>query len=378
MTTTEFISKIEARLRPFITTLPPLWLVRIYSNSRRIFIRHLVNDLPAEPVRIPEANRIKLWDIEFGCGLFNAAGMFKYGEGYELCAMQGAGAYLAGTTTSKKRNGNRKDTLHPFIAYPNSGAASNWMGLPNKGHSIVAGRLAKIERKPLCPVGISVSADPGESNYDTLKNLIAGMNQYYLAGVDFIELNESCPNVPGHKQCDTNNKSCLEDELVDRLEYISNNFLSKRGRNLPVIIKLSTGTAPELIPAIIDILTTLKFDGVNFGNTSTKYEYHKSSITDEEKWLFDFFVKRYGGGISGRPLKESSLNLSKTAVEYLKSQSISNEFHVIRTGGVESRADLKESSDAGVQMNQWFTGYFDNFSRFGHRLYSELFNSHVL
>jgi len=369
VTTTEFIAKIEGRLRPIITKIRPTLLVRIYSNSRRIFIRNLVKELPAKPIHIPETERLKLWDMEFGCGLFNAAGMFKYGEGYELCVSQGAGAYLAGTTTSKKRDGNYKDTLHPFISYPKSGAASNWMGLPNEGHSTVAGRLAKIERKPFCPIGISVSADPGESGIDTLKNLVEGMNQYVRAGVDFIELNESCPNVPGHVKGDG---QPLDKELIDRLEYVSREFLRKRSRNLPVIIKLSTDTDPDFIPAIIDTLTTLQFDGVNFGNTSTNYEDHKSLITDEDKRLFDFFVARYGGGVSGRPLKKLSLNLSGLAVKYLSSKSVRGEFHIIRTGGIESPADLKASAEAGVLLNQWFTGYFENFSRLGHRVYSEM------
>jgi hypothetical protein len=49
----------------------------------------------------------------------------------EVAARQGAGGWLAGSTTARPRAGNAGT---PFVPYPRSGAASNWLGLPNPGH----------------------------------------------------------------------------------------------------------------------------------------------------------------------------------------------------------------------------------------------------
>jgi dihydroorotate dehydrogenase len=87
---------------------------------------------------------------------------------------------------------------------------------------------------------------------------------------------------------------------------------------------------------------------------------------------FDFFTKSFGGGLSGRLLKENSLQLASHASAYLKSKDLSREFHVIRTGGIETKEDLLQSQAAGILLNQWFTGYFDQFAHFGHDVYKHI------
>ena len=48
-----------------------------------------------------------------------------------------AAAYLGGTGTWNARRGNEKDGIYlPFVPYPASHAASNWLGLPNDGDEI--------------------------------------------------------------------------------------------------------------------------------------------------------------------------------------------------------------------------------------------------
>ncbi len=46
---------------------------------------------------------------------------------------------------------------------------------------------------------------------------------------------------------------------------------------------------------------------------------------------------------------------------------------MVRTGGVESAADLRRSEDAGVALQQWYSGYFEAFARWGHAVYRELY-----
>ena len=72
-------------------------------------------------------------------------------------------------------------------------------------------------------------------------------------------------------------------------------------------------------------------------------------------------------------MKEDSLKLCSEAVKYVNSKHLPQEFHVIRTGGIETAEDILESEKAGISLNQWFTGYWENFSKEGHELYKKLY-----
>ena len=376
MTIIEAFSRIEHKIRPLWAKLPPGLATRIFTTGRKLFLQGFYADLPLEQIILSEDLNIKLWDIDFGNCLFNAAGIFKKGEGYELCAKQGAGAYLAGTTTAFPRNGNFKNGIrHPVASYTKSGIATNWMGLPNEGHEVVANRISEIRKIKFCPIGISIAAAPEQKGLDALNGLLMGFNVYNTAGVDFIELNESCPNViHEHSVIQINS---LDKSLINRLEYISSNFLNKRKRKLPVIVKFSADTNIEQVPALLDILITLKFDGVNFGNTSTTYNEYKDDIDKSELSLYKYFTKKFGGGVSGRVLKHKSYLLASSAANYIKMRNLRSEFHVIRTGGIENSDDIILSNKSGIALNQWFTGYFDSFAKYGHKVYRDVFEKLV-
>ena len=302
----------------------------------------------------------------------NAAGMFKNGEGYELVALQGAGAYLAGTGTWNSRKGNEKEGIYlPFIPYPKSHSASNWLGLPNEGDEVNSQRTAGLERIADTPVGWSIMGSPDFSGEEKVKYLVASMEQYEQAGVDFLEVNESCPNTDHVK---------IQDDylaLADRLRYIQEHFLDQRTRRLPVIVKFSNDTEVNQLSALLDLLFERGYDGVNFGNTSTAFSKRKEFIHPTERKLFDYFTQTFGGGISGRPLKEASLELASKAVEYLRAGSPSQEFHIIRTGGIETWKDIEESERAGISLNQWYTGYFEAFAKHGHDVYRWLLGNTI-
>ena len=363
----EVLAAWESKLRPLMTRLPPSLAVQLYSRGRGRFIAALTRRPPAR-AWVPEGHDRDLWGLVFRSPLLNAAGMFKNGEGYELAVRQGAGGYLAGTTTHRRRRGNHKrGVAAPFAPYPRSGAASNWLGLPNPGHQAVACRLKRLPRVAGCPVGASVAAcpDPRIAVDESSEQLAAALAAYEAAGVDFLEINESCPNTrqdPGGFEA-----------LRARLSEIAERFLARRQRRLPVILKLSCDTAVEDLKELLGLLVDLGFDGVNLGNTSTAYALRRRQIAASELALFDHFIETFGGGVSGRPLKADSLRLASTAVEILRRKPPAREFHVIRTGGIETAADVRESLVAGVSLCQWYSGYFEAFGRHGHRLYRRLY-----
>ncbi len=369
MSLAETLARFDATLRPLTMHLPASMSTRLYSSTRKRFLHLYCAERPEAFVPTEEHSQT-LWGIRFRAPIFNAAGMFKNGEGYEVVSRQGAGAYLCGTTTAIARSGNIKRGIElPFSPYPRSGAASNWLGLPNRGHEVVASILSRVQKIEGCPVGASVSADPTQSGIDALGALVTGMKNYEEAGVDFMELNESCPNVAveGHRP----SVDELDAGLLDRLRYVSSVYLSQRRRPLPVIVKLSNDTNPDLIPALVELLHDLGFGGINFGNTSTQYAEYRSSIDAAELSQYDYFTSTFGGGLSGRMLKQRSLLLCRIAVEHSRARAL-RDFHIIRTGGIEDAKDLRESLAAGVALCQWYTGYFDSFALNGHALYRKL------
>ena len=364
----EVLAGFESKLRPLLTRLPPRLAIAIYSVGRRRFLEAFSRCPPAD-VFVPQGLERTLWGLRFQSPVVNAAGMFKNGEGYEVVARQGAGAYLAGTTTHKVRRGNRKRGIaQPFAPYPRSGAASNWLGLPNVGHRAAARRLGRLKRHQGCPVGVSVAAcpDPAVTGEQKLEQLVAGLRGYQAADVDFLEINDSCPNTaedPGGF-----------DQMRARLGYVAEHFLSYRERSLPVVVKLSCDTATKDVAQVVATLVDLDFDGVNFGNTSTDYPRHRKRLTRAEVDLYDDFTRTFGGGVSGRPLKEDSLRLVEMAAQCLASHAPGREFHVVRTGGIEDAGDVRRSLDAGASLCQWYSGYFEAFARDGHGVYRELYS----
>lgn len=384
------LARWEARLRPLLVRLPPSLAVRLYSAGRERFLAGLVAERP-EPYEPPAALERTLWGLRFRSPLGNAAGTFKRGEGYELAWRQGAGYWLAGTTTALPRTGNRGGGAdRPFAPYPRSGAASNWLGLPNEGHEAVAARvegIARDERREGCPVGASLAAvggsgavgdpataggpDPAED--EALAGLVDGLRLYEEAGADFLEVNESCPNTGEASPAGPEEEEAAWEALRRRLERVAEAFLARRRRPLPVIVKLSVDTEPERVPELVDSLADLGFDGVDFGNTSTAYGDLRPEIGGPERRLYDHFTGRFGGGVSGRPLKERSLALARAASRHLAAHPPGRELHVVRTGGVESGQDLADSAAAGAVLSGWFTGYFEGFARHGHGVYRAVY-----
>ncbi|MDC1068377.1 hypothetical protein OAQ99_04385 [Candidatus Kapabacteria bacterium] len=370
MTKIEKLSKYESKIRPFINRIGLSKTISFYSNQKKKFIKNFADDhFHFDPVMF-DSKSVILWDIKFNLPIFNAAGMFKHAESYYTVAKQGAGAWLSGTSTGLARAGNFKDgILHPFLPFPKSESAINWMGLPNQGHLSNAKRISKINKIANCPIGASLSYDSGIDNLEAMDLMIEGLIAFSKAGVDFIEINESCPNVEeGHSL----SNDSLDPSLIQRIETLNDRYLKTTTNKIPVIIKLSNDTDPELIQPVIDLLINNNFAGINLGNTSSKYQQRRELFNEKEAKQLDYFSSKFGGGISGNPVKNDSFNLSALAARYVDKKHLQTEFNIIRTGGITNAADINASRKENVKLFQWYTGYFSNFSKFGHNLYNEL------
>ena len=367
---------MEHFLRPMIMQiLGPEESVKFYSQKRKDFV-YLFNRMKIDKayVPIPEDRKNlerKLWNITFRGPLMNSAGMSKNGELFNLFLRQGAAGFLGGTTTAKRRKGETANEVNqPFISLPYSGVAINKLALPNDGDEMAYSNIVKMieetKRFP-CPIGWSDALDDGIANEQKqMEKLVSGM-KIYEEMVDFLELDVSCPNINGFSY----------GKAEKTLQYVGENFLNSRKRKIPVVPKFSLDVEKKDVPKILDALFKLGYDGINFGNTSTNYDFYREKIDSREKSFFDYFIKSFQGGISGKPLKERSLELCARAVEYKNAGKPNNEFHVIRTGGIENASDLIESDKAGISMNQFFTGYFPLLAVYGNDAFKKIYGDYL-
>lgn len=368
MTIIELIAKTEFAVRPIIALIPPSLTVRAFTAGRNAYLPRFAHDVPSASFVPPAEHAVTAWGLRFQMPVWNAAGMFKSGAGYAMAAAEGAGAFVAGTSTSRPRRGNVDGRIvWPSTQYPFSHSASNWMGLPNAGHAAVAKKLALQTRIAGCPLGISVGAEPGLDDAIAIPELIEGMQRFDDVGVDYIELNESCPNVQGHAL-----HAALDEALLRRLDSVAAAFLQQRTRRLPVVVKLSTDTDHEQIPSLVAALVERGFDGMILGNTSTRYGDMRPRVHEKDRAMYDYFTARYGGGVSGALLTSASLSSCAVAMHAVRALAPSHEFHVIRCGGVMTPADIEASRGIGVLLNQWYVGYFEGFAQHGHDVYRVL------
>jgi dihydroorotate dehydrogenase len=162
--------------------------------------------------------------------------------------------------------------------------------------------------------------------------------------------------------------------MIPRLKRIAIEFLAKRRRHLPVVVKLSHNLSENSLEELLTILIKLKYDGVNIGNSSPLYSEIRAHIDPLDYPMFDYFTTTFGGGVSGRVLKERTLSLCTRAVEIVQTLKPAHEFHVIRTGGIENYQDLEASVQAGISFNHWYTSFFMNYNQYGSKVYQQLFS----
>lgn len=366
MNTAELLARIDSYARPLLSKGTPHFITKFYSHTRKFFLDSFFN-ASFEKINVTDSLSVTLGGLTFRSPIFNAAGMFKNAEGYELCYALGAGAYLAGTTTSQKRYGNKKNGITlPFCPYPKSMTASNWLGLPNEGHTEVAKRIGKLKHYKNFPIGISVAADPGMDEEQSLPLLLDGLKRYTDSGVHFIELNESCPNTENRAD-----SSIIDENLIRRLEYISTHFIGKQQSKTPVFLKFSNDILQSQLHDLFHRVQQMGFGGINIGNTSVRYKEIETLLSPDEIKTFRYFYTNFGGGTSGKVLNKISLQLCQTLLKEIENNK---DFVIIRTGGVLSAMDIKESQVNNIALNQWYTGFFENFGHHGREVYSHLYN----
>ena len=119
---------------------------------------------------------------------------------------------------------------------------------------------------------------------------------------------------------------------------------TSNAKRKPVLLKISPELNSDQLDEIIEIINTSSFDGVVATNTTTSRTNLKTN---------DAKIKAIGnGGLSGKPLKETS----NSVIKYLSTKS-KKSFPIIGVGGIHTAEDAIEKLRAGADLVQLYTGF---------------------
>ena len=115
-------------------------------------------------------------------------------------------------------------------------------------------------------------------------------------------------------------------------------------KHVPLLVKLSPDLERRELETIVEVIERLKIDGVIATNTTVSRD---NLRTDAER------VAACGeGGLSGRPLKDTSMRMIATLYELTGGR-----IPLIGVGGIFTAEDAWEKIAAGASLVQLYTGF---------------------
>jgi dihydroorotate dehydrogenase len=368
MSMLESLLYLEQGIRPRLQRiLPPSVFIAGVSQARKPFLEHLGKSLPS-PIVCGEAKTLFSTQLRFRNDLGNAAGLDKDGKLLPFSYRVGAGFAVVGTVLRDPHVGRLTAGLfgkqcNAWAPLSYSHSALNSLGLPSPGMRVVADEIARFrsEVHPKdFPIGVSVMGHPLHEGQQKLEGLLETL-EYMAPQADFFEINESCPNT----EFDTAFPAMLE-----RLEKISRTLKSI---NKPTFVKLaSIGEAAEML---LERVHALGFTGLALVNTQTNYIDLEKKLHPSDRKLFQFYTKRFAGGVSGRAIADFALAEVRRAADLISRKQLP--LQLIHVGGIANGDDIvaSRSEHAGViVLREWYTGFMEALGKKAwSRVYPEMF-----
>ena len=282
-------------------------------------------------VKSPQLER-EVFGLKFSNPVGLAAGFDKDAKLFNELADYGFGFIEIGTLTPKGQPGNAQPRL---FRLPEDNALINRMGFNNEGVEAAIERLKNRKTNIVIGgnIGKNTGTEPDKSDDDYIK-VFEALFDY----VDYFVVNVSCPNV--------GNLTKLQEKepLMQLMEKISNINQSKSNPK-PLLLKIAPDLSEPELDDVIDIIKSLKLDGVVAANTSVNREGLKTNNNrlDQIGWP---------GGLSGRPVGNRSTNV----ISYLY-KNLGDDYPIIGVGGIHSEKDALEKLKAGAKLVQVYTGF---------------------
>ena len=268
----------------------------------------------------------KLFGLTFPNPVGLAAGFDKDAKLYKELSNFGFGFIEIGTLTPKPQPGNPKKRL---FRLPEDGGLINRMGFNNEG---VEAAIERLKRNK----GILIGGNIGKNKLTPNEEAVSDYVQCFEAlfpHVDYFVVNVSSPNTP-------NLRALQDKEPLTHLLQTLKDLNHSKSKPKPILLKIAPDLTEEQLVDIIDIITSVKIDGVIATNTTLSRE------------GLQFENKSEMGGLSGKPVTKKSTEV----IRFLHEKS-KNAFPIIGVGGIHSPEDAIEKLEAGASLVQLYTGY---------------------
>ena len=294
---------------------------------------------------------VNVFGLQFKNPVGLAAGFDKNAKYLSELEALGFGFIEIGTVTPVSQKGNHKPRL---FRLPKDKALINRMGFNNDGVKVIAGRVKKwkekieqqsINHKPQTPnsyrdykliIGGNIGKNKKTPNEDAWKDYEICFLELFDF-VDYFVVNVSSPNTPGLRALQQ------KDSLRKILSHLQN-LNNRKEHAKPILLKISPDLTEEEIDDITNLAVEIKLNGLVIANTTIKREQLQTT---------NYKLHTIGaGGLSGRPLKQSSTQI----VEYI-SKKTKNKIPIIASGGIFAVNDAKEKINAGASLVQVWTGF---------------------
>jgi len=275
-----------------------------------------------------------LWGITFPNVVGLAAGFDKDGKYIQGLDALGFGFIEVGTVTPLPQIGNPTPRL--FRLKKDRGLI-NRMGFNNEGMEALVSRLKALDRDKISAViggniGKNKVTPNEEAHLDYLKCFEA-LHPY----VDYFVVNVSSPNTPGLR--------ALQDR--DSLELILTTLLetdTHRNSAKPILLKISPDLTKEAITDIVDLINSLKIDGIITSNTTISRDNLKTTPSE---------IEHIGnGGLSGAPVKDKADQMLTWVNAELQSDKT-----IVAVGGIETADHARAKLNNGADLIQVYTGF---------------------
>ena len=276
-------------------------------------------------VEDPKLER-EVFGLKFPNPVGLAAGFDKNAVLYKELSHFGFGFIEIGTLTPKGQPGNPKKRLYRL---KEDQAIINRMGFNNDG---VDDAVKRLKKNTSVLIGGNIGKNKVTPNEEAVNDYTYCFNALFDY-VDYFVVNVSSPNTP--------NLRALQDKaplthLLSTLKKLND----KKESPKPILLKIAPDLSNDQLLDIIDIVTTVKIDGVIATNTTLSREglhsVHKTEV----------------GGLSGKPLTKRSTEV----IRFLIKES-NNAFPIIGVGGIHTPEDALEKLDAGAALVQLYTGF---------------------
>lgn len=258
----------------------------------------------------------------FDTCLMNAAGIrCQSKRDLDALVQSQAGAYVTKSATPQARSGNPE----PRMATMPHGSF-NSMGLPNNGLAYYLKYvLADQEQRPGTTNFLSLAGTSLQDNLDMLHEI----NDSAYQG--FVELNLSCPNVPGHPQT-----AYDFDQTQKTLEAVFEFYKKPLGVKLPPYFDMAHF---DTIAAILNQFPLSFVTTINSVGNGLMIDFDTETVAIKPKGGF--------GGIGGASVKPTALANVRAL-----SQRLNPSIAVIGVGGIMNGRDAFEHILCGASMLQ--------------------------